>query len=67
MQHGLSYHPSPDQLALAESLVKPISSLLPLSRLHKSPLESKETWTQFEELGIFAIHLPEDAGEPVSE
>jgi alkylation response protein AidB-like acyl-CoA dehydrogenase len=56
------YHPSGDQLAVAAAVDESLASLLPLSRVHKSPEESAETWAGLEELGVFGIAVSEEAG-----
>jgi alkylation response protein AidB-like acyl-CoA dehydrogenase len=59
----IQYHPSADQLALANTIEESMAELLPLSRVHKANEEDNATWTQLEEIGIFAIGLrPEDGG-----
>jgi alkylation response protein AidB-like acyl-CoA dehydrogenase len=56
------YHPSPEQLELADSLDQSLAALLPLSRLHASHLEDPKTWTGLEEIGIFGIGASEELG-----
>jgi len=56
------YHPSPDQLALANTIEDSVRPLLPLARLHLSPEETRETWSSLEEIGIFAITAGEEQG-----
>jgi alkylation response protein AidB-like acyl-CoA dehydrogenase len=56
------YHPSPDQVALADSLGESLASILPLSRLRESHEESAETWKALRDLGVFCASLPEDQG-----
>ena len=62
MSHELRYHPSADQLALANTFNEALESLLPLSRLHASSEESEETWSSLESLGLFGIAVSEDDG-----
>jgi alkylation response protein AidB-like acyl-CoA dehydrogenase len=56
------YQPSPDQLALASTIEESLVELLPLSRLHASPIEDTKTWQSLDDMGIFAITAPEDEG-----
>jgi alkylation response protein AidB-like acyl-CoA dehydrogenase len=56
------YHPSRDQQALAGTIEESLAALLPLSRLHRSPVEDAATWSGLEEIGIFGISTPEDQG-----
>jgi alkylation response protein AidB-like acyl-CoA dehydrogenase len=56
------YHPSPEQLEVAAQVTASLDKLLPLSRLHVSHEERKETWRLLAELGVFGITLGEDAG-----
>jgi alkylation response protein AidB-like acyl-CoA dehydrogenase len=56
------YHPNADQLHLASTIEESVVPLLPLSRLHLSPEESGEVWSNLEEIGIFGITTPEDQG-----
>jgi alkylation response protein AidB-like acyl-CoA dehydrogenase len=56
------YHPSADQLSLANTIEESVVPLLPLARLHVSPEETSEVWTSLEEIGIFGITIPESQG-----
>jgi len=62
MDYPTRYHPSRDQVAIAEELASSFDELLPLSRLHISLEESDDTWRALHELGIFGITLGEDVG-----
>ena len=62
MQYANGYHPTQDQLSLAAEITASIDRLLPLSRLHVSPNESRETWVALDELGLFEMTLSEDLG-----
>jgi len=56
------YHPSADQLSLANTIEESVVPLLPLARLHASPEETREVWASLEEIGIFGITIPESQG-----
>jgi alkylation response protein AidB-like acyl-CoA dehydrogenase len=56
------YHPSPDQVAFADSVAKSLMSILPLSRLHQASEEDVPTWQALHELGLFDIAAPEAQG-----
>lgn len=56
------YHPSPDQVAFADSVGKSLVSILPLSRLHQASEEDVPTWQALHELGLFGIATPEAQG-----
>jgi alkylation response protein AidB-like acyl-CoA dehydrogenase len=56
------YHPSADQLALASTIDESLAALLPLARLHASPLEDARTWSGLEEIGMFGITVSEERG-----
>jgi alkylation response protein AidB-like acyl-CoA dehydrogenase len=56
------YHPSPDQLALADTIEESVTPLLPFTRLHTSHEESDRTWHSLDEIGIFAISAREEDG-----
>jgi alkylation response protein AidB-like acyl-CoA dehydrogenase len=58
----IQYHPSAEQLALANTIEESLAELLPLSRVHRAHEEDLDTWRQLEEIGIFAIGLPEADG-----
>lgn len=62
MIHNLRYHPSSDQLALADTFNESLESLLDLQRLRLSSEESEKTWSMLESLGLFGITASEDAG-----
>jgi alkylation response protein AidB-like acyl-CoA dehydrogenase len=62
MSHELRYHPCADQRALAETFNTSLKALLPLSRLHESPEESDQTWSELEAIGLFSITLSQEAG-----
>ena len=62
MESAIRYHPSPDQLALASTIEETLVPLLPLSRLHASPMEDGRTWSSLDEIGIFGITASEEAG-----
>lgn len=62
MEDNTRYHPSADQLALANAMDDTIVELLPLSRLHAANDESAETWAHLEEAGVFGISASEDQG-----
>ncbi|HMK84494.1 MAG TPA: acyl-CoA dehydrogenase family protein [Steroidobacteraceae bacterium] len=62
MEGATRYHPSPDQLALANTIEESVAALLPLARLHCSHEESDESWSSLEEIGIFAITASEEEG-----
>lgn len=62
MESEIQYHPSAEQLALANTIEESLAELLPLSRIHRAPEEDSDTWRQLEEIGIFAIGLPEAEG-----
>lgn len=56
------YHPSIEQRTLADAFNASLRTILPFNRLHVSAQESSRVWTQLEEVGLFSISLPEDAG-----
>jgi len=58
----IHYHPSAEQLALANTIEESLAELLPLSRLHRAHEEDNGTWTQLQEIGIFSIGLREEEG-----
>ena len=62
MERETRYHPSADQLSLANTIEESVVPLLPLARLHDSPEETSEAWASLEEIGIFGITTPEDQG-----
>ncbi len=62
MEFEIQYHPSADQLALADTIEESLAELLPLSRVHRALEEDNNTWSRLEEIGIFAIGLPEAEG-----
>lgn len=62
MESEIQYHPSAEQLALANTIEDSLAELLPLSRLHRAHEEDDDTWRQLQEIGIFAIGLPEAEG-----
>lgn len=56
------YHPSSEQLALASTIEESLVALLPLARLHRSPVEDADTWFGLDDIGIFGISLSEEDG-----
>ncbi len=58
----MHYHPSAEQLALANTIEESLAELLPLSRVHRAHEEDEGTWTQLEEIGIFSIGLRAEEG-----
>lgn len=56
------YHPSPDQLALADELNASLEKLLPVARLHAAPEEGDETWRCLQDLGVFGLAVDEARG-----
>jgi alkylation response protein AidB-like acyl-CoA dehydrogenase len=56
------YHPSTEQLALASTIEESLVALLPLARLHRSPVEDVDTWSGLDDIGIFGISLSEEDG-----
>jgi len=62
VESAIRYHPSPDQLALASTIEESLVPLLPISRLHASPMEDGRTWSSLDEIGIFGITASEEAG-----
>jgi alkylation response protein AidB-like acyl-CoA dehydrogenase len=56
------YHPSYEQLAVADAIGEALESLLPLSRVHASCEESAETWSHLDALGVFGIGVCEELG-----
>jgi alkylation response protein AidB-like acyl-CoA dehydrogenase len=56
------YHPSSDQLALASTIDESLATLLPLARLHRSPVEDAATWSGLDDIGIFGIGTSEEEG-----
>jgi alkylation response protein AidB-like acyl-CoA dehydrogenase len=62
VQSELRYHPSTDQLALANTIEESLLPLLPISRLHTSPQESAKTWSSLQDIGIFGITASEEDG-----
>jgi alkylation response protein AidB-like acyl-CoA dehydrogenase len=62
VESAIRYHPSPDQLALASTIEESLVPLLPISRLHASPMEDGRTWSSLDEIGIFGITASEAAG-----
>jgi alkylation response protein AidB-like acyl-CoA dehydrogenase len=62
LEFEIQYHPRAEQLSLANTIEESLGELLPLSRVHRAHEEDDETWTQLEEIGIFAIGLREEDG-----
>ena len=62
MESEIQYHPSAEQLALAGTIEESLAELLPLSRVHRAHEEDHDTWAQLEEIGIFAMGVPEASG-----
>jgi alkylation response protein AidB-like acyl-CoA dehydrogenase len=62
VESEIQYHPSAEQLALANTIEESLAELLPLARIHRAPEEDSDIWRQLEEIGIFAIGLPEAEG-----
>ena len=62
MESEIQYHPSAEQLALANTIEDSLAELLPLSRVHRAHEEDEDAWRQLEEIGIFAMGLAEAAG-----
>ena len=62
MSEALRYHPCIEQRAIADAFGESLRELLPLERVHVSRGESDDAWAQLEEIGLFSIALPEDAG-----
>jgi alkylation response protein AidB-like acyl-CoA dehydrogenase len=62
VESEIQYHPSAEQLALANTVEESLAELLPLSRVHRAHEEDHDTWAQLEEIGIFAMGLSEAAG-----
>ena len=58
----IQYHPSAEQLALANTIEESLAELLPLSRVHRAHEEDEDTWRQLQEIGIFAIGVREEEG-----
>jgi alkylation response protein AidB-like acyl-CoA dehydrogenase len=58
----IQYHPSAEQVALANTIEDSLAELLPLSRVHRAHEEDEDAWRQLEEIGIFAMGLDEAAG-----
>lgn len=56
------YHPSRDQVAVADSLRESLAFILPLSRLRETHEESSSRWNALSELGVFGVSLSEDRG-----
>jgi alkylation response protein AidB-like acyl-CoA dehydrogenase len=57
-----TYHPNPDQLAIAGAMDDALVELLPIARLHHASEESADTWAQLDALGSFGMSLAEGAG-----
>jgi alkylation response protein AidB-like acyl-CoA dehydrogenase len=62
MHQELRYHPSADQLALADTISEPLPQFLQLNRVHREPDESDGTWSSLDSLGLFGIAVPEEQG-----
>jgi alkylation response protein AidB-like acyl-CoA dehydrogenase len=62
MEDVTRYHPSPDQLAVAEAVEDSLTDLMPLARIHGSAEESADVWSSLAGLGVFAIGVSEDKG-----
>ncbi|MCG2842023.1 acyl-CoA dehydrogenase family protein [Sandaracinobacter sp. RS1-74] len=58
----MRYQPSRSQRALIAELDDALVSILPLARLHDSPLESPSAWEALDALGLFGLAAPESAG-----
>src|SRR6202011_6211806 len=56
------FPPWAEQLALASTIEESLAPLLPLSRLHASHVESVETWSTLDDIGIFGISVAEEQG-----
>jgi alkylation response protein AidB-like acyl-CoA dehydrogenase len=62
MEAESRYVPNADQVQLASTIRESLTSLLPLSRLHASPVEDARTWSSLEEIGMFGITAGEEHG-----
>jgi alkylation response protein AidB-like acyl-CoA dehydrogenase len=62
VESEIQYHPSAEQRALADTIEESLAELLPLSRVHRAHEEADDIWRQLQEIGIFAIGLPESEG-----
>src|SRR6516164_2314163 len=62
MEDVTRYHPSPDQLAVAEAVEDSLADLMPLARVHAKAEESADVWSSLEGLGVFAIGVSEEKG-----
>ncbi len=62
MERETRYHPSAEQLGLANTIEESVMPLLPLARLHGSLEETSAVWASLEEIGIFGITRPESHG-----
>ena len=51
-----------EQRELVDSFVRPLDTLLPLSRLHGSHALEQQLWGQIADLGWLGVSLPESAG-----
>jgi alkylation response protein AidB-like acyl-CoA dehydrogenase len=56
------YHPSADQVALADAVNESLADLLPIARLHDAWEETPETWSALDALGMFGVAVDEAAG-----
>ncbi|NGY04073.1 acyl-CoA dehydrogenase family protein [Solimonas terrae] len=62
MEQDTRYHPSADQVALADAMDDTLVELLPLARLHAAHDESADTWSHLDQAGVFGICASEAAG-----
>jgi alkylation response protein AidB-like acyl-CoA dehydrogenase len=56
------YHPSADQVALADAVNASLAELLPIARLHDAWEETPQTWAALDALGVFGVAVDEAAG-----
>ena len=62
MSEALRYLPCADQRAIADAFNDSVRALLPLERFHGPRGESDQTWAQLDDIGLFSIAVPENAG-----
>lgn len=62
MNEALRYHPCIEQRAIADAFNVSLRALLPLERIHGAREEDTDTWAKLDDIGLFSIALPEEAG-----
>jgi alkylation response protein AidB-like acyl-CoA dehydrogenase len=56
------YHPSADQVSLADAVNASLADLLPIARLHDAWEETPDTWAALDALGVFGAAVDESSG-----